>query len=29
MASADHLVDILEERGLWDNQGTDAQESAS
>jgi DNA-binding GntR family transcriptional regulator len=29
MASADHLVDILEERGLWDNQRTDARESAS
>ncbi len=29
MASADHLIDILEERGLWDDEGTGAQESAS
>jgi DNA-binding GntR family transcriptional regulator len=29
LASADHLIDILEERGLWDNPGTDARESAS
>jgi hypothetical protein len=29
MASADHLIDILEARGLWDNQATDAHESAS
>lgn len=29
MASTGHLIDILEERGLWDNQGTDARESAS
>jgi DNA-binding GntR family transcriptional regulator len=29
MASADHLIDILTERGLWDSQQTDAHESAS
>jgi len=29
MASADHLIDILEQRGLWDDQGADARESAS
>ena len=29
MASADHLVDILEERGLWDDEGAEARESAS
>src|ERR1700689_358208 len=29
IASADHLVDILEERGLWDDEGAEARESAS
>jgi len=29
LASADHLIEILEQRGLWADQGSDAKESAS